>query len=450
MSLKANPALRDFWRARVPYRRLRGGRFSGKTHDAATQAIAIASACKKKFLCIRQFQNRISHSVYSVLVEKIDNAGMRKDFDITNVSIKHRHTGSEFIFYGIARNISDIKGTEGVDICWIEEAEGLTQEQWGYIDPTIRKEGSEIWFLWNPRLEDDFIETKLVELLGDRFIEQHINYDENPFLSDTARAKAEALKKADPEEYEHVYLGVPRSTDSAAIIKKYWITAAIDAHSKLEIKPKGDCSAGYDVADGGDDLNAVAIVNSLELVHIEEWKANPEELVQSSNRALAVAKSHGAKLLGYDCIGVGAGVGSILSGKVSLSRFNAGAKVKRPDRVYNGTGIKNGEFFSNLKAQAWWELADRFMHTYNAVVNGHQYDPDRIISISSSIDKKTLDKLTVELSTPRKDYDERSFVKVESKKALAARGVVSPNLADAVIIAYANHILRARGIEDAL
>ena len=196
-----NPNLRSFWKTRKPYKLLKGGRFSSKTQDAGGMAAFLARNYSLKFMCIRQFQNRITDSVYTVIKEKIISAGWEAEFDIGVSSIKHRETGSEFLFYGIARNISDIKGTEGVDICWIEEGEGLTEDQWAIIDPTIRKEGAEIWILWNPYSQTDFVQTKLPELLGDACIIRHINYDENPFLSSTAREKAERLKLVDEDSY---------------------------------------------------------------------------------------------------------------------------------------------------------------------------------------------------------------------------------------------------------
>ena len=122
-----NPNLKEFWRTRKPYKLLKGGRFSGKTHDAAGMAAFLARNYSVRFLCIRQFQNRISDSVYTVVKEKIEAAGWQDEFDIGVSSIRHKVTGSEFLFYGMARNLNDIKGTEGVDICWIEEGEGLTE-----------------------------------------------------------------------------------------------------------------------------------------------------------------------------------------------------------------------------------------------------------------------------------------------------------------------------------
>ena len=71
-----------------------------------------------RFLCLRQFQNRITDSVYTVVKQKIIDAGWVDEFDIGVSSIRHKETGSDFLFYGIARNIEEIKGTEGVDICW--------------------------------------------------------------------------------------------------------------------------------------------------------------------------------------------------------------------------------------------------------------------------------------------------------------------------------------------
>ena len=74
--------------------------------------------------------------------------------------------------------------------------------------------------------------------------------------------------------------------------------------------------------------------------------------------------------------------------------------------------------------------------TYNAVVNGEKYNPENIISISGSLDK--LDDLIEQLAIPKKDYNNNLKNKVESKDDLKKRGVPSPNLADAFIMANFN------------
>lgn len=437
---KLNPALKSFWRTRKPYKILKGGRFSSKTQDAGGMAVYLARHYTVRFLCVRQFQNRISDSVYTVVKDKIIAAGWEREFEIGVSSIRHRVTGSDFLFYGIARNLADIKGTEGVDICWIEEGEGLTEEQWSIIDPTIRKEGSEIWLLYNPQLKSDFVESKLPKILGDDVIIRHINYDENPFLSKTARQKAERLKIADPDSYNHIYLGHPKSDDDAAIIKYSWIEAAIDAHIKLGLDMEGGTTVGYDVADSGKDKNAVAIFSGSVCKHLEEWSAGPDELKESALRAWRHMPASGGRFI-YDAIGVGAHTGSTLDGddqRPRVFKFIANGSVIDPKKEY-APGIKNGEKFENLKAQAWIDVADRFRNTYNAIHKGEKFEPSELISICSKTPK--LEQLKTELSTPRKRISKRALDMVEDKDQLAARGIDSPNLADAFIMGACPHLV---------
>lgn len=433
-----NPALKDFWATRKPYKLLKGGRFSSKTQDAGGMAAYLARNYRVKFLCIRQFQNRIADSVYTVIKEKIEAAGWADEFDIGVSSIKHRVTGSEFLFYGIARNLADIKGTEGVDVCWIEEGEGLTSEQWAVIDPTIRKEGAEVWIIWNPRLLTDFVQAKLPGLLGDRCIIRHINYDENPFLSVTAREKAENLKAVDEAEYRHIYLGEPRSSDDASVIKFAWIEAAIDAHKRLGVDMAGARVVGYDVADSGADANAAVVFDGGMCTDIDEWKAPEDDLIQSARRAWAHVQ--GGRLI-YDCIGVGAQVGSTLADqgvRTGYHKFNAAGAVVEPLSDY-APKIKNKDKFENLKAQAWQDVADRFRNTFNAVTKGMTFAPGELVSICSDVPH--LDRLKIELSTPRRRYSKRGLDVVESKDELRARDVDSPNLADGFIMAACPHLI---------
>lgn len=406
-----------------------------------------------RIMCIRQFQNRIADSVYTVVKEKIETAGWQDEFDIGVSTIRHKATGSEFLFYGIARNLKDIKGTEGVDILWIEEGEDLTEEQWSVIDPTIRKEGAEIWILWNPHLVTDFVQAKLPVLLGDKCIIRHINYPENPFLSATAREKAERLKEIDLDAYRHIYLGVPYDSDDGAVIKRAWIQSAINAHLSIDAEWTGRKVVGYDVSDDGNDMNANAGIDGSVLCLLDEWKGKEDGLRESAAITKQNAEKIGADVVGYDSIGVGAGTGAHLKslGWSRSFRFNAGAKVEHPEKNYGDSKIKNKDFFLNLKSQAWWLLADRFRNTHLAMTKGHKFNASDMISIDSSrIDARLLEKLTIELSTPLRDFDNAGRVKVESKRDLAKRDIASPNLADAVVIAASRGMLARVSIKDML
>lgn len=157
-----NPALKDFWAQPARNRVLYGGRSSSKSWDAAGFAVFLAANYCVRFLCARQFQNRIAESVHTLLKLQIARFGLSDEFHVTQTAIRHRHTGSEFLFYGLWRHIDEIKSLEAIDICWIEEAHNLTAEQWEVLEPTLRGEGSQFWIIFNPRLASDFVYRRFV------------------------------------------------------------------------------------------------------------------------------------------------------------------------------------------------------------------------------------------------------------------------------------------------
>lgn len=447
-----NPALKPFWKTRARNKVLYGGRVSSKSWDAAGMAVFLSNRYCLRFLCARQIQNKIEQSVYTLLKTQIARFGLEKNFDIQNNKIVNTVTGSEFVFYGLWRNIDDIKSLEGIDICWIEEAHGLTKAQWEILEPTVRKDHSEFWIIFNPDLMTDFVYKHFVLGSPPDTIKRLINYTENPFLSDTILKVIEAKKAEDIDDFNHVYLGEPRQDDNMAIIKRSWVNASIDAHIKLGFKATGAKTIGYDVADSGEDKNATAYSHGSVLRMVDEWKGREDELLKSSTRAYDEAQAVGAEIV-YDSIGVGASAGAkfkelnaefVNLPNLVYTKFNAGDSVARPDKKYQDTKVNNKDMFANLKAQAWWDLAERFKNTYNAIHLGLEFDPEDMISISSNIDEETLEQLKNELSTPRQDRDKSGKVKVESKIDLKKRGIVSPNLADAVVMSFSAHLLRSK------
>ena len=181
------------------------------------------------------------------------------------------------------------------------------------------------------------------------------------------------------------------------------------------------------------------------------WKAAEDELLKSCTRVYHAAREVGADVT-YDSIGVGASAGAKFgeinaahpeAPQLRYSKFNAGGAIWKPEAIYSD-GTKNKDMFSNIKAQAWWLLADRFRNTFNAIRDGAKFKPEEMISLSSDIPH--LEKLIDELSTPLRDYDANGRVKVESKKDLAKREVASPNLADAIVMAFAPEVRESAGV----
>lgn len=226
------------------------------------------------------------------------------------------------------------------------------------------------------------------------------------------------------------------------LIPSKWVQAAVGAHTKLKIKPRGSHDAALDVADEGPDVNAIAGGVGILLDLCEEYSGKGGSIFQTTEWAINQCLDNEYTALTYDGDGLGAGVrgdADVINqrrrdsgGKtVRMSSFIGSGKVTDPESEMV-KGRKNAEFFANRKAQGWWALRQRFELTFK-VLTGEvtKYNPDDLISISPSI--PALAKLCAELSQPV--YKLNNAGKVVIDKSPGA--TKSPNLADAVMIRFA-------------
>jgi len=113
--------------------------------------------------------------------------------DVTQATIRGVN-GSEFNFVGLKNNVANVKSYEGVDICWVEEAQTVSRSSWNTLIPTIRKEQSEIWITFNPELETDETFQRFVAHPPSNAIVQKINWSDNPWFPQTLREEKDNLK----------------------------------------------------------------------------------------------------------------------------------------------------------------------------------------------------------------------------------------------------------------
>lgn len=243
------------------------------------------------------------------------------------------------------------------------------------------------------------------------------------------------------------------------LIPAIWVNAAIDAHIKLDIKPSGIRKIGFDIADQGSDKNAVSGRHGILVEYVESWSGKGEDIFESVSKVFNLCDIFNYFHVDYDADGVGAGTrgdARIINErrqknghpKIEFVPFHGSGKVVDPEGnpFQNSNEMKdadkgrtNEDFFANFKAQAWWALRRRFQLTYRAIKEGKIINPDDLISISSSLSEKN--KLINELSQPT--YIQNNVGKMVIDKL--PEGARSPNLADAVMIAFAPLPKRHRG-----
>jgi hypothetical protein len=205
------------------YKAFFGGRGSGKSHSFAKALISEAYNADMmhkpiRVLCAREIQRSIKDSVKLLLDDQIKLLGLEHHFTSLQNEIRGEG-GSTFLFAGLGQLTTDqIKSMEGIDRCWIEESQTISQRSLEVLIPTIRKPGSELWFSWNPRNASDPVD----ELFRGTVVPlnaviKKVNYDCNSFFPQELNAERVFDKEKKRDRYAHIWLGEYEPTAIGAI-----------------------------------------------------------------------------------------------------------------------------------------------------------------------------------------------------------------------------------------
>ena len=179
-------------------------------------------------VCIREIQKSLKFSAKLLIENKIHQFGLDQYFDITQNEIRRKHGKGVCIFQGMQDHTAEsIKSLEGFKYAWVEEAQSLSARSLKLLRPTIRMEGSEIWFTWNPDQPTDAVDQFFCGEQGtpDNALLIHVNLNDNPFEVDTLRAECESdRKRMSDEDFAHVWEGAYNlKSDSLVFAGKYRI-----------------------------------------------------------------------------------------------------------------------------------------------------------------------------------------------------------------------------------
>ena len=229
------------------YKGAYGGRGSGKSHFFAE---ALIERCLMnpgtRWACIREVQKSLDQSVKRLLEDKIEKLGVNKLFRVTNIHIETPGDGI-IIFQGMQNHTADsIKSLEGFDGSWVEEAHNLSQRSLDLLRPTIRKEGSELWFSWNPENADDPVDSLL---RGDELppgaIVVNANYRDNPWFPDVLKVEMEYDRKRDADKFAHIWLGDYVKHSNARVFHN-WRVEEFESKDGAEFRLGADWGFAHD------------------------------------------------------------------------------------------------------------------------------------------------------------------------------------------------------------
>jgi phage terminase large subunit len=234
------------------YKGAKGGRSSGKSHFFAELLVEAMIVNKDlSAVCIREIQKSLKFSAKKLIENKIKALGVSHLFDITINEIRRIGGDGICIFQGMQDHTADsIKSLEDFDLAWCEEAQSLSARSIELLVPTIRKDGSEIWFSWNPDQPDDAVEQLFTD--NPDSIVVHVNYTDNPFCPEEMIKLAAWQRRVDYEKYEHIWLGAFNVKSEAIIFAGRYV---VD-----EFEPGKDWDGPYQGLDFGFSADPMAAI----------------------------------------------------------------------------------------------------------------------------------------------------------------------------------------------
>ena len=150
---------------------------------------------------------------------------LASNFDIGEKYIRTIDKSVNYVFCGLRHNLDSIKSKARILLCWVDEAESVSEIAWQKLSPTVREEGSEIWVTWNPERDGSATDKRFRKEAGDDCITVEMNYTDNPWFPDVLEGeRLNDQRRLDPATYAWVWEGdYLENSDKQVLAGKYRI-----------------------------------------------------------------------------------------------------------------------------------------------------------------------------------------------------------------------------------
>jgi phage terminase large subunit len=252
------------------YKGAHGGRGSGKSHFFGEKLIEDCLAEPGDYngegmraVCIREVQKDLAQSSKLLIETKLRTMGLGEadGFKVFKAEIQTPGDGI-IIFKGMNDYSADsIKSLEGFKRAWWEEAQTATAHSLNLLRPTLRAEGAERWFSWNPRRKTDPIDILLrgVEKPTGAVIVR-ANWRDNPFFTSELEQERQDCLRQQPEQYQHIWEGAYVSVIEGAYYAKCLNEARLQGRiGRVAADPLMMVRLFFDIGGTGARADAVSI-----------------------------------------------------------------------------------------------------------------------------------------------------------------------------------------------
>lgn len=216
------PKLIPIFQGEADVRGAYGGRGSGKTRSFAKMSAVRAYAMSRAgldgvILCGRQYMNSLDESSLEEIKGAVrSEPWLMPHFDIGEKYVRTLDGRISYAFAGLDRSISSIKSKAKIRLCWVDEAEPVTESAWETLLPTIREEGSELWVTWNPERDGSPTDQRFRKSSNPMMKVVEMNWRDNPKFPAKLERQRQSDKQERPDSYEHVWEGAYKTSQKGS------------------------------------------------------------------------------------------------------------------------------------------------------------------------------------------------------------------------------------------
>jgi phage terminase large subunit len=217
--------------------------------------------------------------VHQLLRDIIEKYGF-DSWEVQKEIIRNKKTGSEIYFKGLHNNSQTIKSFEGVDWCWVEEAQSVSAESIHTLIPTIRKPGSHFYWTFNPLTEHDPVWELVAGTPDENTYVKMVNSDAiEELLSPEIIAEREKMRRDNPDMFAHVWLGQPLTNKTGTVFGKQLGQAEIEGRiGSVPYEADANVYAAFDLGIGDSTAIWWFQLVGREIHFIDHYEGSGEEL----------------------------------------------------------------------------------------------------------------------------------------------------------------------------
>lgn len=316
----------------------------------------------------------------------------------------YRLINGSIIFYGgLGDDQNAIDRLKSMNLGWfgIDQAEETSEGHFFLLASRLRLNlpGIKYHGLLTANPAPGWVKHRFIEQkLADHVFIQALPKD-NPYLPGDYEANLRTLYP--PELVRQLLEGDWDALEQGNYLFKYAdIKAAIERDIQDDDKTK---VLGLDIARFGEDSSVACIREGKKIIWFEQWAKT--DLMTTTGKAINLIQRFSPDAVNIDVIGIGAGVVDRLKEqKFYVNGVNVGESAS--DKLK----------YANIRAEAYWQLADRF-------IKGEISIPDDL-------------ELIAQTSSIKYKFDSHGRLQIESKEDMKKRGLKSPDKTDSLMLAF--------------